>query len=105
MLIFIMNDEHVSWLALADDVLCEAFQVRFQSNFDKFAVGLSRYGLNLNTSNCRILSMVASGRYKKVKIMNTPLLSVDGEHVHQWRGLRSLKLSWCHRVKMDGIKV
>lgn len=81
---FVANGERVSWLAFADDVvLCATSQVGFQNNLDKIATGLSRYGLGLNAAKCRVLSEVASGRDKKLKIVDTPLFKVNGERIRQ----------------------
>lgn len=81
---FRVRDEQVSWLAFADDVaLCASTQIGLQRNLDRVSSGLACYGMRLNPAKCNVLSMVASGRDKKIKIVENQLFSIEGARIHQ----------------------
>lgn len=71
-------------IAYADDVLLLAStQQGMTQNITSFNKALNTLGLRINITKSMALSMVPSGREKKIKILTNPLFKVDGVIVPQ----------------------
>ncbi|KYB24671.1 Retrovirus-related Pol polyprotein from type-2 retrotransposable element R2DM-like Protein [Tribolium castaneum] len=74
----------VTALAFADDVvLCATTAKGLQTNLDVLEAELRLAGLLLNPNKCQALSLVASGRDHKVKLVTKPTFRVGQNTIHQ----------------------
>lgn len=75
-----LGDAHVNALAFADDlVLCASTPDGLQELLNAAEAYLNPRGLAFNVSKCSSLSLVASGREKKVKVISHPFKLSGGE--------------------------
>lgn len=81
---FDVGGSRVNLLAFADDlVLTASTTLGLQRNLDTVSRELQSYGLLLNPSKSRALSMVPAGRIGKVKVLTDPQFTVDGDPLDQ----------------------
>jgi hypothetical protein len=81
---FTLNNEVCNAIAYADDVILVAStQKGLELNMESFGNSLASVGLELNRAKCNVLSMVPSGREKKVKVLTEPTIKYKGEYISQ----------------------
>lgn len=79
-----LGDRLVNALGYADDiVLLSSTKVGLQENLTRLHAAFTRNGLSINAKKTGVLSMVASGRDKKVRIDTIPYFSVGGALIPQ----------------------
>lgn len=79
-----MGTRLVNALGYADDiVLLASTRVGLQENLTRLHAAFARNGLEINAKKTGVLSMVASGRDKKVKVDTTPYFAVGGAVIPQ----------------------
>ena len=79
-----MGDKLINALGYADDiVLLSSTRVGLQENLTRLHAAFVRNGLEINAKKTGVLSMVASGRDKKVKVDTTPYFTVGGALIPQ----------------------
>lgn len=79
-----MGDSLVNALGYADDiVLLSSTKMGLQENLTRLHAAFQRSGLSVNAKKTGVLSMVASGRDKKVKIDVTPYFTLGGALIPQ----------------------
>lgn len=75
--------------AFADNVvLCATTPAGLQSNLDAFVEGLRIAGLQLKPNKCLALSLVASGRDHKVKLVTKPTFKMVRSMVRQVEAIK-----------------
>jgi hypothetical protein len=84
---FRLGTSCITALAFADDViLCGTTSWGLQRNLEIFEEELRRSGLSLNPGKSKCVSLVASGREKKVKLVMTPTFRASGSWLSQVDG-------------------
>lgn len=79
-----LGDRLVNALGYADDiVLLSSTKVGLQENLTRLHAAFARNGLSINAKKTGVLSMVASGRDKKMKIDTIPYFTVGGALIPQ----------------------
>lgn len=81
---FECDGHRISALAYADDIiLISSTSVGLQRQLDVFVETTKPMGLGLNLGKCGVLSLVPSGKDKKVKILTEGHISVEGSFLRQ----------------------
>lgn len=74
-----INDKIISCVAYADDlILISSTRDGLQSSLDAVTTSLASFGLRINAEKSSTLSLVPSGKDKKMKVIEESLFEIDG---------------------------
>lgn len=77
-----LNGIKISCVAYADDLILVAMTKEgLQTSIDAVTLELASFGLKINTEKSSTLSLVPSGREKKIKVIEEPQFAIDGTHL------------------------
>jgi len=81
---YMLNGKTFNCVAYADDIiLISSTKVGMQTLLDKLASALTAIGLDLNTDKSSAMSMVPSGKEKKMKTVTNSLYRINGHQLKQ----------------------
>lgn len=81
---FVLDTVLINALAFADDlVLIASTKQGLQSSINKAIEAMRKQGLSAMPQKCCALSLIPSGRDKKVKVMTQPLFTINGQKIMQ----------------------
>lgn len=85
-----LGAERINALAYADDiVLLASTKTGLQENLNRLQAALLRNGLDINPRKTTVLSLVASGRDKKVKLVTKPSFTLGGATLEQCSNVKT----------------
>jgi hypothetical protein len=81
---FSIGDVKCSGLAYADDVILVAStKMGLEDNIGRFGSHLASNGLAFNLAKCGVVSLVPSGRQKRIKMLTDPTIQYQGTYIPQ----------------------
>uniref|UniRef100_A0A6V7KNY1 Reverse transcriptase domain-containing protein n=1 Tax=Bracon brevicornis TaxID=1563983 RepID=A0A6V7KNY1_9HYME len=81
---YVLNGRLINALAFADDLVIIASSTQgLQMILDRVVTCLAQHGLQPMPSKCRSMSLVPSGREKKMKIITEPTFTIAGANITQ----------------------
>lgn len=81
---FTLQGKLVSSIAYADDViLVSSTKMGMTKILEEFAMTMATFGLHINFDKSNMMSIVPSGKQKKVKVLTDPTFSINGQHMNQ----------------------